>query len=71
MQINLNSKQTFTTTRVVYHFTIGDTDYEYTEHEDERGKVIDSELFTANGLYVEDEEIQDAIEEFLDTNDIN
>ena len=65
--ITFNGSTEFTTRRLIYRFTIDEVDYEYTEHEDERGKVIDTELFTSDGEFVDDEDIETAIQEYLDS----
>jgi hypothetical protein len=66
MTIQNFNKTEIVTKRVEYRFTVNGVDYVYTEHEDERGKVIDTELFTSTGQWVEDEEIEIAIQEFID-----
>ena len=63
MQVTINSTTEIISKRIIYSISVDGQDYEYVEYEDERGRVIDQELFTTSGEFVDAEEIQTAIEE--------
>jgi hypothetical protein len=64
MKIKVNGTNKYKA--VIYDIEVDGLSYEYVEHENEKGKLIDYTLTTYNGYIVRDDDILTAIQDYLE-----